>query len=191
MKTPNMKPKNADTVCKAKYCPVNDNLPTVKIQHIERGTNIKSGEVITYDGANGWEAQIDQADVLRNRQLRKIMDQQRQAVRDQYNKQIVAGPAEATKIRLIMTLQKFQTLGIEYALLNQYFVDCFKLNSSTDYGTETVISSMLVFDKSDLVDSSLCYKTAIENVKKTRTTSFAPVISVIEGLTSILKDLRE
>lgn len=188
-----MKAKNADAVCQAKYCPVNNNLPTVNIKHREQQpVNPKNDQIVKYDGVNGWEAQIDQATVMRNRQLRRIMDQQRQAVRDQYNKQMVAGPAEATKIRLIMTLQKFQTLGIEYSLLNQYFTDCFKTtNSSMDYGTETVISSMLVFDKLDLVDSNACYTAALASIRKTQTTNFAPVISVVDGLTSILKDLRE
>ena len=56
-------------------------------------------------------------------------------------------PATA-KIRLLILLQKLQTLHVDYALLSQYFTDCMK-GMDQNSSDVAVISSALIYEKPD------------------------------------------
>jgi hypothetical protein len=100
---------------------------------------------------------------------------------------------EATKLRLLMTLIKYQQIdqqngSVPFKIISDIFRSAFKIlpsNSST-----AVLSSFLVFDKPDVDDSATCYQTAINGINKTQTTDYSCIAEPVESLSSIITDFR-
>lgn len=83
-----------------------------------------------------------------------------------------------TKIQLILVLQKFQSLGVSYNLLSQFF--------NSVLGEQGFFPSILVFDDQTLTNSSSCYSSALAAINKTRSTDYSPLANAVEGLMSIV-----
>lgn len=164
-----MRSKNSGQTCESKYCPVGSNEDTLLVP----SDPILIDKSRYYAPVRKMEHVVNPDDVYRSE------------IRNRYQKNIVAGGAEASKIKLIIVLQKLQEMGVEYSLLSQYFQDSFK--KETRAGNIDVIESILVFDKTELLDSNDCYARALAGIKKTRTTDYSIVAETINGLVDILK----
>jgi len=192
--------KNTDDACVAKFCPVNSSTgPAETVPANPQHVQIKKRATpAQYDPANADPVAqklipYDPEAVARNRALRRQMDLQRQqdeaSLRNRYQTNIVVqGAPAATKIKLLLTLQKFKSIGIDYKMISQYFGDSVKQLPQT--GDVAVISSFLVFEKVDLADSNGCYDAAIAGLNKTTTTNYAAFASVVDGLSEIITDLK-
>lgn len=196
--------KNTDDACNAKFCPVNSSVgmePAVggnpTPHRVMKKTPPTQYEAANVDSRPERLIPFDPDQVARNRALRQQKDLQRQqeqdAIRNRYQMNIVVqGAAEATKIRLLLTLKKFQEIGIAYKMVSDYFGMCFKRMSPNGYvsGDAAIIGSFLVFEKSDLVDSNACYASAIAGINKTTTTDYSSLADAVGGLSSIITDLK-
>ncbi len=135
---------------------------------------------------------VDPGTVQRNRELRRIKDTVEAA--KQHTVQYmppkpVAGPAEITKLRLILTLQKYQSLGIDYTMISQYFADSIKPLDQGGDGNIDTIKEILIYDRDALKDSAGCYASALAAVQKARSGTFAVIGTVVDGLADALKGL--
>lgn len=197
-----MKGKNSTSPCESKFCPANTSVEsTFQIKHCEDLK--KPSPKLVFPPANLEQDEIarrytsvDETQLKRNRELRKALDRQRQQRDDsarKYQNYVVAEPkvsgtAEASKIRLVLILGKLQQIGVEYKMLSQYFEECFKKLPENSHNT--IIESLLVKDKYDLEDSNACYTSAINGVKKTKSTDYSGISDIVSGLAQIVRDFN-
>lgn len=188
--------KNSEPECTARFCsanttptyqanPSNPSNPTIRLLEPQPPVVMK----IEYR-----QEVIDNTHKDRNRQLRSQLDQarmQRELYRQTAETRKCAAPnvPATAKIRLLILLQKLQTLHVDYALLSQYFTDCMK-GMDQNSSDVAVISSALIYEKPDLVNSDACYANALAAIKKTQTTNFTLVSNMVDGLSEIANDLR-
>lgn len=195
--------KNSGAGCDSKFCPANTLTPyDNEFVHANPTKKYpkKIPKQLYYPPANTTEPpvmkldSVDRSSLIHNRLMRQKLDEQRakeeDSLRRPYQKIVVAGgigQQEASKIKLILALEKLRDMGIEYELISQYFEKCFKsyqTNQSMDF---TLIESFLVFDKNDLRDSATCYAMALSSIRKTKTTNYGVISDIIDGLADIVK----
>jgi len=182
-----MNGKNAVPQCTSRYCPVNSSINTEACDPPVQESKLKLAPVVNPEKRR---IAADQSLLTRNRELRRQMDEQRTLQMEKsYRATIVTGPQEAVKMRILLMLGKFQTLGIEYSFLSEYFESCLKKMDQSNYDVST-IKEALVFDREDLKSSATCFTNAIANLKKLKTINFGPVSDLADGLSVVLRDLQ-
>lgn len=192
--------KNTEDACTSKFCPVNSSTGQGTViaadprhNRIDKRATPAQYEPVNADTNPEKLVPYDPTAVARNRALRQQLDlmrqQEEESIRNRYQKNIVVGGApEATKIKLLLTLQKFQQIGINYRMISQYFEQSLKKLPQT--GDVAIISSFLIFEKPDLVDSNACYTAAMAGINKTTTTNYAGLVDAVDGLAGIINDLK-
>lgn len=93
----------------------------------------------------------------------------------------------ATKIRLIITLQKLNTMGVPYALVSQFFQQGL---GQANTNSLMFFQSMLVYDNDTLKDSTGCYASTLSAIQKTQSTDYSPLADLTSALSSIITDLK-
>ena len=196
-------------ICNKRFCPINTQPSGVITPTPPAKTDI--GVAVANKRPNNVPS-VDPNQVDRNRQLRYIMEenearryrQEAMARKQQIEAEdrrlmqersftmdrsyMAKGNQEASKLRLLITLQKLQAMSVTYTYVSDYFTNCLKGMSQT--GDIAIISSILIFDKYDLVNSDTCYTTAITAIGKTTTTNFGVIYDAIESLSLIVKDFK-
>ncbi len=187
--------------CNSRFCPVN----TQPSGNVTTKRQNNSGVVVINRNPNPNVIQkpvaVDPNQNDRNRQLRMMIEAnearryQEQAMARKYQIEnddrmfMAKGNQEASKLRLVITLQKLQGMGVTYSYVSDYFSNCFKGLTNMS-GDMAIISSILIFDKQDLVNSDQCYTTAINAVGKTTTTNFGVIYDAIESLSQVVTDFK-
>lgn len=197
-----MNGKNSAPQCTSRYCPANsvadDTAPiSGKMGRLgliaPKNRDAATKEVIALKPAidqSKRQMQADEALLNRNRELRRQMDERRALeMEKEYRGTIVNGAPEAAKMRLLLMLGKFQTLQVEYTYLSEYFDNCLKKMDQSNYDV-SVIRESLVFDREDLKSSATCYTTALANVKKLKSVNVTTISDIVDGLSTVLKDLN-
>lgn len=95
----------------------------------------------------------------------------------------------ATKIRLILTLHKLNSMSVPYSMVSQFFE--YSLGGDGNRAGSTnnmmIFQSMLVFDKDTLKDSNACYNSAINAIQRTQSTDYSPLTDLVAALSEITK----
>lgn len=202
---------NHDSECNSRFCPVNTYAsskpatkqpPTVKIPAKPQKITTPTQKP-RFDSSNADEYRsqkfvpVDKNQLNNNRRLREQMDAKRQLdfeIEQSKAKpqpiQIMqsSGPPEAIKMRLLVIMKKFRDATFDYKFLSQYFEACFKRIGLSE-GDAAVLETFLIFDKIDLADSPACYASALRGIEKIATNRYQSLGSVVDGLSTILKDL--
>jgi len=97
-----------------------------------------------------------------------------------------------TKIRLVLTLQKLNSMSVPYSMVSQYFDSMLKELGPNHSNTNNSMffQSILVFDRDTLKDSNACYNNAINSIRSTQSTDYSLLTDIVDGLSSIVTDLR-
>lgn len=98
-----------------------------------------------------------------------------------------------TKIKLILTLEKFKKSSIDYSLISDFFDKATMklMRKYPDYRElGYTLREMLVYDRIELRDSAACYENAISRVRQTSHTDFSVMHDVIESLSAIICDTK-
>jgi len=185
--------------CNGRFCPVgDDDTSATTLTLVKKKVNSadkKELEIVDpTDSNDSYQIvrPIDPNNIDRNRQLRKQRNEQRMKeqadIRNKYqNKNPVGGPADIIKLKLQVTLKKYQGLQIDYSMVSDYFDNSFKAIEKTGNWDLDTLRDILVFDKATLTDSSACYARALLGVQKVRSITLQSIADIIEGLVETIK----
>lgn len=178
------KNSNLGLTCQKKFCPVNS---------VSEDSMVPSKKQPPSDLPNDRSLTTDPGLVKRNKELRRmkeaLLEAREDEIRHRYEKNTVTGPAEIAKLRLILTLQKYQSLNIDYTMISQYFADCIKPIDKGGDGNLDAIRDILIYDRDALKNSATCYASALNGVQKSRPGTFSGITDIVNGLADALKDL--
>lgn len=170
--------------CTKKFCAVNSDYDAALVPaKIVPPSNLPADKELTNDPGM----------IQRNRELRRMKDALEAArqdeIRNRYQKNTVTGPNEIAKLRLILTIQKYQSLAIDYAMISQYFADCIKPLDLGGDGNIDTIKEILIYDRDALKNSATCYASALAGIQKCRPGTFSPIGDIVNGLADALRGL--